>query len=87
MLGDSRVAGFALYLDIMASITEITFLTGERCRVEGEAKDVERAILDAARGSIMQLAWMTDAQTGEPLGINPEGIVMLRAVTPSRSSE
>jgi len=37
----------------MASVTEITLLIGERCRVEGEAKDVERLIIDAARGSIM----------------------------------
>jgi hypothetical protein len=80
-------AGSTPYLDIMTSITEITFLTGERCRVEGEAKDVERVILDAARGSIMQLAWLTDAQAGEPLAINPECVVMLRALTPSRSSE
>jgi hypothetical protein len=87
MSGDSPVAGSTLYLDIMASITEITFLTGERCRVEGEAKDVERLILDAARGSIMQLAWLTDAQAGEPLAINPECVVMLRALTPSRSDE
>jgi hypothetical protein len=87
MPGDSHVAGSMLYLDIMTSMTEITFLTGERCRVEGEAKDVERVILDSARGSIMQLAWLTDADAGEPLGINPECVVMLRALTPSRSSE
>ena len=71
----------------MTSITEITFLSGERCRVEGEAKDVERLIIDAARGSIMQLAWLTAAHAGEPLAINPACVVMLRAVTPSRSGE
>jgi hypothetical protein len=76
-----------LYLDMMTSITEITFVTGGRCRVEGEAKDVERVILDAARGSLMQLAWLTDAKDGEPLAINPACVVMLRALTPSRSSE
>ena len=64
----------------MTSITEITVLGGERYRVEGGAKDVERLILDAARGSIMQFAWLTDAQTGEPLGVNPECVVMLRAL-------
>jgi len=85
MPGDRSVAGSTLYLDIMTSITEITFVTGERCRVEGEAKDVERLILDAARGSIMQLAWLTDADAGEPLAINPECVVMLRALPPSRS--
>lgn len=87
MPADSHIAGATLYLDIMTSITEITFLTGERCRVEGEAKDVERVILDAARGSLMQLAWLTDAQAGEPIAINPECVVMLRALTPSRPGE
>jgi hypothetical protein len=64
----------------MASITEITVLGGERYRVEGEAKAVERLILDAARGSIMQLAWLTEAQTGESLAVNPECVVMLRPI-------
>ena len=71
----------------MSTITEITVLSGERFRVAGEARDVERAILDAARGSIMQFAWLTDAQTGEPVGINPESVVMLRAQAPSGSSD
>jgi hypothetical protein len=65
----------------MASITEITLLGGERYRVEGEAKAVERLILDAARGSIMQLAWLIDAQTGESLAVNPECVVMLRPLS------
>ena len=64
----------------MASITEITLLGGERYRVEGEAKQVERLILDAARGSIMQLAWLTDAESGDSIGVNPECVVMLRAL-------
>ena len=61
--------------------TEITIVTGDRYRVEGDARDVERIILDAARGSIMQLAWLTDAETGEDLGINPEHVVMLRTAS------
>jgi hypothetical protein len=63
-------------------MTEITVIGGDRYRVEGEAKDVERLILDAARGSIMQLAWVVEAETGERIGINPECVVMLRAVNP-----
>jgi hypothetical protein len=66
----------------MASMTEITVLGGQGYCVEGEAADVERLILDAARGSIMQFAWLTDAQTGESLAINPECVVMLRAISP-----
>ena len=63
------------------SITEITLLGGERVRIDGDVKAVERLILDAARGSIMQLAWLTDAQTAEPLGINPEYVMTVRAVS------
>jgi hypothetical protein len=63
----------------LTAITEITVLTGDRYRVEGDSKDVERIILDAARGSIMELAWMIEAETGERLGINPDCVVMLRA--------
>jgi hypothetical protein len=66
----------------MNSIIEITVVGGERFRVEGDVKGVERLILDAARGSIMELAWLTDAQTGQSIGINPECVVMLRALTP-----
>lgn len=87
MPGDSHIVGSTPYLDIMTSITEITLPAGERYRVEGKAKDVERLILDAARGSIMQFAWLTDANAGEPLGINPACVVMLRDLTPTRLSE
>ena len=60
--------------------TEITVITGDRFRVEGSATDVERMIIDAARGSIMELAWMVDADTAERIGINPESVVALRGV-------
>ncbi len=60
--------------------TEITVLGGERYRVEGQAKDVERLILNAARGSIMELAWMVEIETGQLIGVNPECVVMLRAI-------
>lgn len=64
-------------------MTEITLLGGLRHCVDGDVKDVERLILDAARGSILQLAWLTDAQTAEPLGVNPEYVMTLRALSPS----
>jgi hypothetical protein len=65
---------------VMTSITEIKMLGGERYRAQGDAKAVERLILDAARGSIMELAWLTDAETGEPIGVNPKYVVTLRAL-------
>ena len=64
----------------MTSITEIAVITGERYRVEGDPKDVQRIILDAARGSILQLAWLVEAETSEDLAVNPEYVVTLRAV-------
>ncbi|MGP0048392.1 MAG: hypothetical protein ACLPZR_06015, partial [Solirubrobacteraceae bacterium] len=61
-------------------LTEITVLGGERFRVEGDARDVERVIIDAARGSIMELAWLVEAGSGERIGVNPECVVMIRSV-------
>ena len=64
----------------MTSSTELTVITGDRYRVERDVQEVERTILDAARGSIMQLAWLVEAETGETIGFNPDHVVMLRAV-------
>lgn len=61
-----------------AAITEITVLGGERYRVEGTTQEVERAILNADRGSIMEFAWLVEVDTGERIGINPACVVMLR---------
>lgn len=69
----------------MTSTTEITVVTGDRYRVDGDAKHVERVILDAARGSIMQLAWLVEAETGEDLVVNPDCVVILRAADPEAS--
>jgi 3,4-dihydroxy-2-butanone 4-phosphate synthase len=66
--------------------TEITLVTGERYCVAGNAKDVERTIVDAARGSIMQLAWLVDADTGADLVVNPEHVVLLRASAPETAA-
>jgi hypothetical protein len=65
------------------SRTEIMLVGGERLRVDGDAREIEAAILAAARGSIMELAWMTEADTGERVGVNPDHVVLLRIVEPS----
>jgi hypothetical protein len=62
-----------------AATTEIVLVTGERYRVEGDPKYVERTILDAARGSIMQLAWFVDADIRGEVAVNPEHVVALRS--------
>ena len=66
--------------------TEITLVTGEHHRVEGDAKDVERTILDGARGSIMQLVWFIEADTRDDLAVNPEHVVLLRAAGPETAA-
>jgi hypothetical protein len=38
-------------------------------------------ILDAARGSLMRFAWVTEAETGERIGLNPDHVVMVRDLT------
>jgi len=62
-----------------AATTEITVLGGARYRVEGTTEEVERTILNADRGSIMEFAWLIEVDTSERIGINPESVVMLRA--------
>jgi hypothetical protein len=62
----------------MTSTTEITAVTGHLYRVEGDVKEVERVILDAARGSIMQFAWLVESETGQPVAVNPDHVVSLR---------
>jgi hypothetical protein len=60
--------------------TEITIVGGRAYRVEGAARDVERMILDAARGSIMQFAWLVEVDSGERIAVNPEHVVALRVL-------
>jgi hypothetical protein len=61
--------------------TEITLVGGDQLTVKGELQQVEARIVGAARGSIMELAWMTDADTGQQIGINPEHVIMIRGRT------
>ena len=62
--------------------TEMILVTGDRHRVEGDLKSVERVILDAARGSIMQLATLVETDTREDLAVNPAHVVLLRRADP-----
>jgi hypothetical protein len=61
-------------------VTEIMLSGGQHLRVEGDTHDVESAILSAARGSLMELAWMTEAQSGRRVGVNPDHVQALRAL-------
>jgi hypothetical protein len=54
-------------------------VNGERFAISGEPVDVGETIIAAARGSIMQLAWLEQAEGGRALGVNPAHVVSLRA--------
>jgi hypothetical protein len=55
----------------------VVMMTGERYEVEGSPRDVEAAIVAASRGSILQLAWMTEADSGRTIAINPLHVAAL----------
>jgi hypothetical protein len=63
----------------LTTSTEIVLVSGARVRVEGNAEDVEKQILDAARGSLLELVWLTEAESGQRIALNPEYVVWLRA--------
>ena len=65
------------------SVTEITLTGGERLLVQGTPDAVESVILSAARGSLLELAWMTEAGSGQRVGVNPDHVLMLRVVDPA----
>ncbi|HVW18955.1 MAG TPA: hypothetical protein VHB30_11975 [Solirubrobacteraceae bacterium] len=60
-------------------VTEVTMVTGERLRAEGTPEQIEATITAAARGALMQLAWLADVDTGRPVAVNPEHVVSVRA--------
>jgi hypothetical protein len=65
----------------VTALTEITLVGGDRLQVQGETTEIEGQILAAARGSILEFAWMAEASTGERIGINPDQVLMLRALS------
>jgi hypothetical protein len=71
----------------VSSVTEVTLVGGYILQVEGDAKQVEASIVGAARGSIMELAWLTEAQTGRRLAINPEHVLMLSGLGSTDSEQ
>jgi hypothetical protein len=59
------------------AVTTVVVVTGERYEVDGLPAEVEAAIVAASRGSIMQLAWVTEAGSGRSIAINPLHVVAI----------
>jgi hypothetical protein len=62
-------------------VTEILVVGGERFRVQGAANEVESKIVDAARGSMLELVALAEAESGELIALNPAHIVAVRGHT------
>jgi hypothetical protein len=58
--------------------TDIFVVGGESFAVRGTPDQVEATLLDAARGSLMEFAWLTEDESGQSLGVNPHHVVALR---------
>lgn len=67
---------------VVVPVTEIMLVGGERLRVQGAATEVEALVLSAARGSLLEFAWMTEARTGGRIAVNPEHVLLMRTVDP-----
>jgi hypothetical protein len=59
------------------AVTTLVVATGERYEVDGSPSDIEATIVAASRGSIMQLAWLTEAGSGRSIAINPLHVVAI----------
>jgi hypothetical protein len=58
--------------------TRLLLATGEKLEVEGESRDVDKRLQNAARSSPGTLAWMHDKVSDEEIAVNPAHVVTLR---------
>jgi hypothetical protein len=66
-------------MSTVSQVTEILVVGGERFRVQGPADEVESKIIAAARGSILELVSLVEAESGALIALNPAHIVAVRA--------
>ncbi len=57
--------------------TTVVLVTGVRYEVDGAPAKVEAAIVAASRGSILQLAWLTETGSGRSIAVNPGHVMAL----------
>ena len=65
------------------SVTEILVVGGKSFRVRGAPEEVEAKILEAARGSILELVWLEEAGAGRSVALNPAHIVAVSDTPPA----
>lgn len=60
------------------STVEVRLVGGERVLAEGTRDEIEKTLEDAARSGQSRLAWLTDAEAGTPVGVNPSQVTSVR---------
>jgi hypothetical protein len=58
--------------------TRLLLTTGDWLVVDGTTDDVTRRLEDASRSTTGTLAWLSEAEDGQAVGISPSHVVMLR---------
>ncbi len=58
--------------------TRLLLTTGELLEVDGDSRDVDKSLQNAARSSPGTLAWVTEQGGGEEIAVNPAHVVTLR---------
>ena len=58
--------------------TRLLLTTGDWLVVDGAVEDVTRRLEDASRSSTGTLAWLSEAEDGQPVGVSPTHVVMVR---------
>jgi hypothetical protein len=59
--------------------TRVLLTTGEWLVVDGTTEDVTRRLEDASRSTTGTLAWLSEVDDGETVGVSPSHVVMVRA--------
>jgi hypothetical protein len=60
-------------------LAEVRLLNGDVFVVEGTVDDVEAKLSDASRSGQSRLAWFTEHETGDSVGVNPAHVASLKA--------
>jgi hypothetical protein len=58
--------------------TRLLLATGDWLVVDGAAEDVTRQLEDASRSTTGTLAWLSEAEDGQAVGVSPRHVVLLR---------
>jgi hypothetical protein len=59
--------------------TRLLLTTGDSLLVNGAPEDVKRQLEDASRSTTGTLAWLSEAEDGATVGVNPSHVVLVRA--------